>query len=124
MTFTTGPQWSLETSSHWTPHVHMRFGGEKITEEYVDPALKQSVLDALPPKGNKNEAHSQYAKDYETTGLSLAMGGGLDYRLNQVVALRVLNFDYLRSWVNPLNRDDFSRGFRLGSGVVLRVGTW
>jgi len=124
MTFTTGPQWSMETASHWTPHAHMRFGGGKVTEEYVDPELKSSVLNALPPKGNKNEAHSQYAKDYETTGLSLAMGGGLDYRVNQVVALRVLNFDYQRSWINPINRDDFSRGFRFGSGVVLRVGTW
>lgn len=124
MTFTTGPQWSMETASHWTPHAHMRFGGEKVTEEYVDPDLKSSVLNALPPKGNKNEAHSRYAKDYETTGLSLAMGGGLDYRVNQVVALRVLNVDYQRSWINPINRDDSSRGFRFGSGVVLRVGTW
>lgn len=124
MTFTTGPQWSMETASHWTPHAHMRFGGEKVTEEYVDPELKRSVLNALPPNGNKNEAHSQYAKDYETTGLSLAMGGGLDYRVNQVVALRVLNFDYQRSWINPINHDDFSSGFRFGSGVVLRVGTW
>jgi hypothetical protein len=52
------------------------------------------------------------------------MGGGLDYRLNQVLALPVVNFDYLLFRLTPINHDDFSRGFRFGSGIVLRVGAW
>src|SRR4029077_10530268 len=49
LTFTTGPQWIRYSKSRWTPRVHFRVGGQKITEEYSNPVLKQQILSTLPP---------------------------------------------------------------------------
>jgi hypothetical protein len=34
LTFMTGPQWILHSESRWTPHFHVRAGGQKITEAF------------------------------------------------------------------------------------------
>jgi hypothetical protein len=65
-----------------------------------------------------------YAKEYETTGVSLSFSGGADLRLNRALAFRVANFDYIRSWLHPINGYEFNQGYRLSTGLVLRVGTW
>jgi hypothetical protein len=55
---------------------------------------------------------------------SSPLGGGVDYRLNAAVALRVANLEYIRSWLNPVVGTDFNRGVRFTTGVVLPLGTW
>jgi hypothetical protein len=124
LTFTFGPQWIVHTAGRWSPHAHVRIGGQKITEEQVNPVLKKLVTSELPPGAKKSKYRDLYTQHWETTGFSLAMGAGLDMTLNRALALRIANIDYTRSWLDSLHGTNFDHGLRLSSGVVLRVGTW
>jgi hypothetical protein len=124
LTFSVGPQWIIQTGGRWTPHVHVRIGGQKITEERVDTTREKQVLSWLSPGEKKNKYRDLYTQTWETTGFSIAVGGGLDFALNRALALRVANIDYTRSWLGNLNGRNFDQGFRISTGLVLRVGTW
>ena len=124
LTFTFGPQWIVHTIGRWTPHAHFRVGGQKVTEELVDPKARAQVLSSLPPGTKLNRYYDLYTKHWESTGFSLSVGGGLDVGLTRAFALRVANLEYVRSWLGSLNGTDFDRGLRITTGVVLRVGTW
>jgi hypothetical protein len=124
LTFTTGPQWIRHTEGRWTPHVHMRFGGQKITLQHTNPEERELIASMLPPGTKLNPYYNLFNTNYESTGVSLSMGGGFDYRLYPGLALRVANLDYVRSWLNPVNGIDFNRGVRFTTGLVLRLGTW
>lgn len=123
LTFTVGPQWIVHTAGRWSPHAHFRIGGQKVTEQWVDPAL-QEVLSQLPGGAQTQKYYDLYTRHWETTGFSLSVGGGLDVGLNRALALRVAGLDYTRSWLGDMNGRNFDHGFRLSTGVVLRVGTW
>lgn len=124
LTFTTGPQWISYNSGRLSPHVGVRVGGQKITQEHLNPSLEKLVLQFMPEGGNVNLYRPKFTTNFETTGLSVAVSGGLDIRLNRGLALRVVNFDYLHSWLNPLNGYEFNNAYRVSTGLVLRVGTW
>ncbi|HEY7098589.1 MAG TPA: hypothetical protein VH437_17815 [Terriglobales bacterium] len=124
LTFTTGPQWILHNASRWSPHFATRFGGHKVTQEYVDPVLQKKVLASVPPDKDPNDYRYDYTTHYESTGFALSISGGLDVRMTPALALRVANVDYLRSWAGPVNGYDFSQGLRVSTGLVLRIGTW
>ena len=124
LTFTTGPQWIRHTASRWTPHDHLRVGGQKITEEITDPVYRKRIEGELFPGGDMEPFHDQFTQHYESTGLSLSVGGGLDFRVYPAIALRVASLDYVRSWLNEVNQTNFNRGLRFTTGVVLRLETW
>jgi hypothetical protein len=48
----------------------------------------------------------------------------VDVKLNNAFAIRVVNFDYVYSWLHPVAGTDYNHGVRLTTGVVLRIGTW
>jgi hypothetical protein len=124
LTFTFGPQWIVHTAGRWSPHAHFRVGGQKITEEQVDPEKKKYVLSRMPPDDKASEYRNLFTQHWETTGLSLSLGGGLDIAVNRALALRVVNIDYTRSWLENLNGNNFEDGLRFTTGLVLRIGTW
>jgi hypothetical protein len=124
LTFMAGPQWIVHTAGRWSPHAHFRVGVQKITEKYVDPKLQKQVLSQLPRAANPSDYEDLYSKRWESTGFSMAFGGGLDVALNRALALRVANLDYTRSWLGSLNGRNFDHGLRFSTGLVLRVGTW
>lgn len=124
LTFSVGPQWIRHSTSRWTPYVHFRVGGQKVTQEYTNQALKQEILSALPSTKAASTVYWDYTARYETTGLSLSMGGGVDLRLSPALALRLGSVDYIRSWLNKLNGADLRNGIRVSTGLTLRVGTW
>ena len=126
LTFLTGPQWSSTTNGRLNWNVHSRIGGQKITQEHIDPAEK-AIVEALPPLGpndNPNTRYSMYAKEYDTTGLALSIGGGLEVPINHALGLQVANVEYVHSWLAHLNGIDFNQGFRITSGFTLHIGTW
>ena len=124
LTFTTGPQWNLRTKSRWSPHAHVRMGIQKVTQEYVDPELKKITIANLPPGKKPRYAYDEFARNYETTGFSVSVGGGLDVTLSRAVAMRLMNFDYAPSWLGRLNGAYYNQGVRLSTGFILRFGTW
>lgn len=121
LTFTTGPQWIVHTLGRWSPHAHFRIGGQKITEEYQDSRKKQQVVATL---GKSAEYRDLYTQHWESTGFSFSTGAGLDFAINRGLAVRIAEFEYVRSWLGNLNGRNFDRSFRLNTGLVLRVGTW
>jgi hypothetical protein len=121
LNFTTGPQWIRHTESRWSPHAHFRVGGQKITEKLVDPQKWNWIGGPPSLTDGENNAAQQH---WESTGLSMSMGGGVDVRLNAGLAWRFANLDYVHSWVGQLNGVNFDQGFRFTTGVVLRLGTW
>jgi len=124
LTFAVGPQWIVHSAGRWSPHAHFRVGVQKITEELLNPELEKLVLAKVPPGADKHKYHDLYTQHWETTGFSMALGGGVDVALNRALALRVANLDYTRSWLGNLNGRNFDHGLRLSTGIVLRIGTW
>lgn len=124
LTFTVGPQWIVHTAGRLSPHAHFRIGGQKITQEQVDPKKKEEVLSNLPPGAKTSDYRDEFTRHWESTGFSLSVGGGLDLGLNRALAVRVANLDYTRSWLGSLNGTNFDHGLRFSTGIVLRIGTW
>lgn len=122
LSFMTGPQWILHSESRLTPHVHLRAGGQKITEEHcLEYGTQPETL--TPGRVCKSDP-SGYADHYEVTGPALSTGAGLDLRVCKAFAVRLADFDYVHTWVPRLNRTEFSEGYRFSVGVGIRVGTW
>src|SRR4029077_12327094 len=99
LVFQVGPRWTPAASGRWSPYAHFLVGGLKVTQEQLDPARKRAVLEA-----NKDLApaldytlHRQYTTSEESSWLAVTAGMGIDYKLNSALAIRVANFEYLRS---------------------------
>jgi len=124
LSFLIGPRWAPLASGRWSPYVQLMAGGQRLTVEEVDPEKKLALelaaakSESLPPR------HAEYAKQTETSGLSLAAGAGLDVKLHEALALRVASVDYTHSWLNNLAGNRYRSGLNFTSGVVLRFGNW
>jgi hypothetical protein len=121
LTFLTGPQWVSHTESAWSPYFHVRFGGQKITQDYClqyekSKTLREEKLCKTDPTG--------YTKHYESTGVAFSTGTGVDLRINRVLEARLVSFDYIHSWLGHVAGTDFNEGFRFSVGLGLKVGTW
>jgi hypothetical protein len=68
--------------------------------------------------------HGQYTTMTESSALSVTAGMGLDYKLNSALAIRIANFEYLRSGARNLGGVAYNNGFQMTTGMVLRLGTW
>ena len=122
LTFMTGPQWILHSQSRWSPHFHLRAGGQKITEEYC---LQYGPLPTGLQPGRACETDpTGYAKHYETTGVALSTGVGMDVALTKALSLRLADLNYVHTWVPNLNGTEFSDGVRVSIGLGLKIGTW
>jgi hypothetical protein len=118
LVYQVGPRWTPLPTGKWSPYAHILFGGIKVTHEQMYPDKKTIVEEA-----NKNldpslayTLHQQYTTRDESSGVALTAGTGVDYKLNEALAIRVANVEYLKS-AN-------SRGLQFSTGLVLRLGTW
>ena len=107
LTFTTGAQWIVHTAGRWSPRGHLRLGGQKVTQGYLDPELKEMAVNNLPPRKKPNSVPDQYARAFETTGFSMSAGGGLDIAVDPALAVRVANLEYVRSWLGQIKWGEF-----------------
>jgi hypothetical protein len=117
-----GPRWTPLGEGKWSPYAHLLVGGLKMTQEVMDPAEKQRVLDAnqnLDPMLDYT-LHGKYTTQQESNALALTAGVGVDYKLNPALAIRVASIEYLHSKAGIAN----GSGFQMSTGMVLRWGTW
>jgi len=121
LTFLMGPQWVSHTESPWSPYFHVRFGGQKITQDYCLKYEKSKVL--TEEKLCKTDP-TGYVKHYESTGVAFSTGTGVDLRINRILEARLVSFDYIHSWLARVGGTDFNQGFRFSAGLGLKVGTW
>jgi hypothetical protein len=125
LTFVAGPKWTGNPKGRWKPSAQFLFGGTKMRLETEDPIKKEEVLARPPTPSNVlPPVLPEYLSASESTGLTFTAGGGMDYRINSALQLRLARLEYRRSWLSPLNGYDFSRGLQFSTGLVVQVGTW
>ena len=95
--FLFGPRFSLRRGKRLTPFVYALVGVTRFQESATISGQKLSQSD---------------------TGFSSALGGGLDVKVNESVAIRAFQIDYFRP---NFFGEAHNRG-RLAFGVVLRLG--
>jgi opacity protein-like surface antigen len=94
--FLFGPRLSFR-GKRLTPFVYSLFGATRFAESAVISGQHLSAA---------------------STGFSLAIGGGLDVKVNERIAIRAFQLDYFR----PIVNDEPNNRGRLAFGVVLRLG--
>lgn len=101
-TFLFGPQFTFRKSERIQPFAHALFGVARIKLE--NDAIPGSITD---------------------TGFAFAVGGGVDVKaISSKLAVRVIQADFVRTKLDPLNIGDStsSNNFRISTGIVLRFG--
>ncbi len=99
--FMAGPQFTSRASERFQPFVHALFGAARGTYDYNSPF-----------------------SDIVSTKFAMAFGGGVDIRLSDAVALRLVQADYLMTRFGTsgeFNLKDRQDNLRLGAGLVFRV---
>ena len=124
LSYMIGPRWTATTSGRWNTHAQLLVGGTKLTQERLYPEERAAVAAEIYPKKLGNAQHALYTQDWDTNGFAIAMGTGIDYKINNALAFRVASLDYSHSWNNDLNGVNYSNGLQLTTGLVLRMGTW
>jgi opacity protein-like surface antigen len=95
--FLVGPQFSFRQNERVTPFVHALFGAARTDLTLIGPTGRVSVDDAA---------------------FALALGGGVDIKVVDSLAIRLFQADYLLTRFN----DDSQHNFRASAGLVLRFG--
>jgi hypothetical protein len=124
LSYMVGPRWTPASSGRWNTHAQFLVGGNKLSQERLYPDERAAVIAEIYPKKLGNAQHSLYTQDWDTNGFAVAMGGGVDYKINNALAFRVASLDYSHSWTNDLNGVNYSNGLQFTTGLVLRMGTW
>lgn len=123
LTYMIGPRWGIRSNSPWGAHLELLVGGTKLTQERTitddKPLLAQTAV-----RNGAESALNEAALHAETSGFAIAVGGGVDYKLNRALAIRVADLTYHRAWIDPLFGRAYSNGLTLNSGLVVRFGTW
>jgi opacity protein-like surface antigen len=95
--FLVGPQFSLRKYERVTPFVHALLGAARTDLTLSSPTSRVSVDDSA---------------------FALALGGGLDIKIVDSLAIRLFQADYVLTRFN----DDSQHNFRASTGLVLRIG--
>jgi hypothetical protein len=125
LTYLIGSRWTPKPAGRWLPSSHLLVGGHKLSLERIDPELQKKYMRS-PEDQSKDAAylHSLYAQTSETNSLALSAGVGMDMNVNGVLALRLANVEYLRTWVPNPARSDYRNGLRFTTGIVLNVDSF
>jgi len=125
LNYLAGARWTARASARWSPHAELLVGGNKLTQELINPQLKQQLdLIAEQTGSPLPPLHSEYSKHWETNGFAIQAGSGVDVKLNNALSLRAINIAYSHSWTNNLNGVNYQNSVQVTSGLVLRMGTW
>jgi opacity protein-like surface antigen len=101
-----GPRFALRKHKVFTPFAHVLFGFDrmKITPRYEINNVKNAGIPSLTESID--------------TGFGVALGGGIDAKVNKNVAVRIAQVDYVRAGHDAITTSNIVLSF----GVVLRFG--
>ena len=117
-----GGSWKPRTSGRWIPSLQMLAGGSKTTQEWMNPNLERSLVNAAKASNAAPPAHDLYTRTTEANGVGLRTGFGVDGNLTRALSIH-FGVDYSHIWGDAallISRN----AVRVTSGVVLRIGTW
>jgi hypothetical protein len=124
LSYLAGVRWTARASARWSPHAEFLVGGNKLTQELINPELKQQ-LDLITEQSSRPLLpHPAYTQHWETNGLALQAGSGVDVKLNSALSFRAVSLAYAHSWTNNLNGINYQNNVQVSTGLVLRMGTW
>jgi hypothetical protein len=124
LSYMAGARWTARASARWSPHAEFLVGGTKLTQELVNPEMKQEFHLIVERTGGPPPPHSAYSQHWETNGFAIQAGSGLDVKLNNALSIRAVSLAYAHSWTNSLNGINYQNGVQVSTGLVLRMGTW
>jgi hypothetical protein len=122
LSYLAGARWTARASARWRPHAELLIGGIKLTQERINPQLKQDLDLIAQQTGAPLPLHSAYSKHRETSGFAIQAGSGVDVTLNSALSIRAVSLAYSHSWTNNLNGINYQTGVQVTSGLVLRMG--
>lgn len=123
LTYVIGPRWSRRSISNWTMHAQFMVGGNKITQEHVDPEKKELAELAMQTNNVWPPMYSEFARSWDSNAFALSTGGGVARKLNNALSFR-LALDYSHTWNPNLNGTNYRNSIQISSGFVLSMGTW
>ncbi len=124
LSYLAGARWTAHASARWHPHAELLIGGIKLTQERINPQLKQDLDLIAQQTGAPLPLRSSYSKHRETNGFAIQAGSGVDVTLNSALSIRAVSLAYSHSWTNNLNGINYQTDVQVTSGLVLRMGTW
>jgi hypothetical protein len=124
LNYMVGPRWRRFTPKRWVPYAQVLVGGAKITHDHVDAAKEALATIVAKQHGEPAPEQDQYTTEVDTNGFSLVAGGGLSYRISDLLVWRVANLAYQRSWVSTLQGSTYTQGVRFSFGLAVRFGHW
>ena len=123
LTYQIGPRWVSQRSQRLIPHAQFLVGGNKITQEYLDPEKKRLWDLAKAGKHFFPPPYSAFAVSWDSNAVALTTGAGVDWKFNNALMLRTA-LDYQRTWNGNINDISYRNSLQLTSGIVLNMGTW
>jgi hypothetical protein len=124
LSYVIGPRWAPMAAKRWSPYAEILVGGNKITNELVDPVKRAAFeADAHNLEGRRPPS-AEFAEFKEKNAFMISAATGVDLRLTRALAVRVASLGYTHSWVGTINGVNYSNGLQFSSGLVLRMGTW
>ena len=124
LTYMAGPRWTPRLSSRLFPYLQALVGGNKLTQELMFPDQETTLVRAALANGTAPPDHCQYTRQFEVDGFALAAGGGLGFRFNRALTMRIAELEYTRSWIKGLPGFSAPNGLQFSTGIVLSMGTW
>lgn len=124
LSYLAGARWTPHASGRWTPHAEVLIGGTKLTQELINPQLKEALESSAPKSTPAYVLYAQYARDWETNGFTVQASSGLDVKLNNALSYRIAYLEYSHSWTKELNGNNYQNGLQFTTGLVLHMGTW
>jgi hypothetical protein len=122
-----GMRWTPRASRRLSPYMQVMFGGNKVTHETDDLALRKQLMEGWDD-GNGTIPHypkrSDWAVEVTHNGPQLGFGGGFDVVFARPFAWRVLNVEYSHTWIGDVDMIQPQKAVKVSTSAVLRIGTW
>ena len=123
LTYMVGPRFRTPDWGGWSADLQFLIGGNKLTEEHLFPQIKAAVDLAQGPQ-ILPAAHALYTEEAATNRVAVSSGGGVNYKLNSALTIRVGELSYQHFCSGALWGRSHPSAVKVSSGVILRIGTW
>jgi hypothetical protein len=122
-----GLRWTPRAAHRISPFMQVMFGGNKVTHETDNLALKKKLLqewnngDGTLPHYPKR---SDWSVEVANNGPEVAVGGGFDVVVARPFAWRLLDIEFSHAWIGNVAMIQPQNAVRISTAAVLRIGSW
>jgi hypothetical protein len=115
VTYLFGPRWSYGRLKRYDPYFHVLLGGVHTATSVLNPPMVNPLIVQRTP------ARHTVSQD----GFTMAIGGGVDIRINKYVSFRPVQVDYMPTMLsnlgpNGLTNNSFRSNFQYAVGFMFQ----